>query len=151
MMARVLEYLSSFLPPWSGRSGTDAGGLKGIEAVLRDFDKLDGGQQQDVARDLAQLWEAFIGHFGGIEGFLTGDEMRARDYINRVETAARRMRTAKASEKGHYFFAAAMLGHYLRALHERANEPADQRIANRIVRLIDDGQKALSPNGPSVH
>jgi hypothetical protein len=58
-----------------------------------------------VARALAQLWDAVVDHFGGIEGFLTGDAARRGDYIQRLDTAARRMRNAVSSEKGHYYFA----------------------------------------------
>jgi hypothetical protein len=152
MTARVLEYFSSFLPLWGGRKETDRRRLERIEFVLREFESLDRGQQQEVARDLAQLWEAFVGHFGSVEGFLT-DAAQARDYVQRVETAARRMRTAKNSEKGHYFFATAMVAYYLRALHDRASEIDDQRSANRIVALIDHGRQLLSANGDrkSVH
>ena len=143
MTARVIEYLSSLLPPWSGRAGINR--LERIDLVLREFENLETVRQQEVARDLAQLWDSFVEHFGGIEGFLIGDEVRRRDYIQRVETAVRRMRNAKGSEKGHYFFATAMLAHYLRVLYEGATEDDDQRMANRVVTLIDQGRKLLSP------
>jgi hypothetical protein len=143
MTARVIEYLSSFLPPWSGRPGS--GRLEGIDFVLREFENLGADRQQEAARDLAQLWDSFVEHFGGIEGFLIGDEVRRRDYIQRVETAARRMRNAKSSDKGHYFFAAAMLAHYLQALADGATEDDDQRMANRVVTLIDEGRMLLAP------
>jgi hypothetical protein len=63
------------------------------------------------------------------------------------------MKNAKGSEKGHYFFAAALLAHYLRILQDSATEADDQRVASRIAGLIDLGRKLLSPNGEpeSVH
>jgi hypothetical protein len=143
MTVRVIEYLSSFLPPWSERRESD--GLERIDSVLREFETLATDRQEEVARDLARLWDSFVEHFGGIEGFLSGDEARRRDYLDRVETAARRMRNAKGSEKAHYFFATAMLTHYLRALHDGAAERDDQRLAGRVVTLIDHGRRLLSP------
>jgi hypothetical protein len=146
MTARVLEYLTSLLPPWSGHGGDHGGGSLGrIDGLLRDYESLGGDRQAEVARALAQLWDSFVEHFGGIEGFLTGDEARRGDYIERMETAARRMRTAMGSEKGHYFFATAMLTHYLRILYEGAHGRDDQQIANVVVTLVDRGRQLLPP------
>ncbi len=141
MTARVLEYLTSLLQPSSGRDG----GLGRIDVLLRDFEGLHDDKQLEVARALAQLWDSFIEHFGGIEGFLTGDGARRGDYIQRLETAAQRMRNAIGSEKGHYFFATAMLTHYLRALYDGSNEHDDQRLAGVVVTLVDRGRKLLPP------
>jgi hypothetical protein len=141
MTARVLEYLTSLLHPGSGRDG----GLGRIDLLLREFENLHDDKQLEVARALAQLWDSFVEHFGGIEGFLT-DEVRREDYMQRLETAARRMRNAIGSEKGHYFFATAMLTHYLRALYDGSNEHDNQRLANLVVNLVDRGRKLLPPN-----
>ena len=53
------------------------------------------------------------------------------------------MRPAVGSEKGHYFFATAMLAHYLRALYDGSNEHDDKRIASVVVPLVDRGRKLL--------
>ena len=66
MTARVIEYLSSLLPPWSGRGSSDR--LEPIDFILREFENLEAVRQKEVARDLAQLWDAFVEHFGGIVG-----------------------------------------------------------------------------------
>jgi hypothetical protein len=143
MTVRVIGYLSAILPSWSGRAGADP--LERIDSMLRDFDKLGTDRQEEVARDLAQLWDAFVEHFNGIEGFFNGNEERRKDYMQRVETAARRMSNAKGSEKGHYFFATALLAHYLRTLSEGAAGNSEQRMANRIVTMIERGRELLPP------
>ena len=144
MTARVLEYITSLLQPWSGRLGIHADrGLGRIDVLLREFEGLPADKQLEVARALAQLWDAFVEHFGGIEGFLNGDEVRRGDYIQRLEMAAGRMRNAIGSDKGHYFYATAMLRHYLRVLYDSSNEHDGQRIASVVVTLVDRGRKLL--------
>lgn len=151
MTARVLGYLTSLLPPWSGRFGDrPAGRRRRIASLLREFESLDSDKQQEVARALAQLWDSFVEQFGGIDGFLGGDEARRREYIQRLQAAARRMSEAKSSDKGHYYFATAMLALYLRALGDGSNEDHDQRIAGLVVTLIDRGRK-LPPPARSLH
>jgi hypothetical protein len=146
MTAKVLAYLLSLLPPRGGRMGTRP--LEHIDVVLREFDELAPNAQQKVAQNLAELWHSFIEQFGGLEGFLIGDEVRRSDYIQRVEAVARRMSNARGSDKAHYFFATMMLAHYLRALHEGATEVDSQRLASRAASLIDEGRKLLpAPKG----
>jgi len=44
-------------------------GPERVKAIVSDFHALTPHQQAKVARNLAQLWDNFLGVFGGLSGF----------------------------------------------------------------------------------
>jgi hypothetical protein len=70
-------------------------------AVLQEFDALPPEMQEQVAQDLAALWDRFAYAVGG---FSNGSPEEGRESaIASLEASERRMQATRGSEHAHYF------------------------------------------------
>ena len=57
-------------------------------------------QQVAVARGLAMLWDACLGRFGGLDGFLQADPVDRSAYLEELRSAANRMKRRRSYARG---------------------------------------------------
>jgi hypothetical protein len=112
-------------------------------AVLQEFDALPPEMQEQVAQDLAALWDRFAYAVGG---FSNGSPEEGRESaIASLEASERRMQTTRGSEHAHYFYSVALMRHYLTALGGERSDPDLLRAATLVTDLIDTVRGAGEP------
>ena len=87
--------------------------LRNLIAEIGDF---TSEQRAAVARGLAMLWDACLGQFGGLDGFLEADPVDRAAYLEDLRSAADRMRLNEALLRSRYALAPKLMVLYLESL-----------------------------------
>jgi hypothetical protein len=124
-----------------GRNPAD--GRLSPAAVLQEFGALPPEMQEQVAQDLAALWDRFAHAVGG---FSDGPpEESGGSAIASLEASELRMQATRGSEHAHYFYSVALMRHYLTALGGERSDPQLLRAASLVTDLIDKVRGAGEP------
>ena len=111
-----------------------------LRALLGEFRVLDRTQKDRTALRLADLWESFQDHFGGIEGFLSGNEQKRAAYLNQIQVLESRAAAFKAGEEAQYYFATAMMLAYLKLWTQSERPPEAIDLSVSVTELIEAGR-----------
>jgi hypothetical protein len=121
--------------PWPGLEAPSP-----EQVILDDLDALSPQQKDAVAENLALLWNCFAEEFGGVSGFLAEPATQQAAYLAKLDTAAKRMEPAKATEVGHHYVSVALMMHYVSSFQGRSTDQSAIAMSNRVAELIDRGR-----------
>jgi hypothetical protein len=107
------------------------------QIILADLDALDPTQRDAVARNLGLLWDAFVMEYGGVSGFLAEPVTHQNAYLAKLDAAARRMESSKASKSGHHYVSVALMKEYVSSFRSRSVAESAVQLSHRVASLID--------------
>ena len=122
------------------RSGDDAD-PESFEALLTEIRQLDAEQRAGLARGLNMLWHAFVGRFGGLDGFLRAGVVDRTGYLAELQSAADAMRKSEALVRSRYALSPRLMVLYLQALSRGDTTAVAREFARAVATLIDQGSK----------
>jgi hypothetical protein len=122
-----------------------------LEAALTDVEALSPEQRPAVARGLALLWEAFVGKFEGLDGFLSSSAENRATYLAELRSATDRMSGSEPLANTRYSVGPTLLMVYLEALARHDMTPAARDLGRSVAALINEGTKLRAvPAKPSI-
>lgn len=113
-------------------------------ALLAEFERLGGDSKDDVAVNLAALWDRFGMELGGVGEFARLPPREQDAYFDQLKQAVARMAGIKGSGLEHYFYGVALMLLYVVALRDGGPHAAE--ISRIVASLIDRG-RALAAQG----
>jgi hypothetical protein len=128
------------------RSGDDAD-PGSFEALLTEIRQLDAEQRAGLARGLNMLWDAFVGRFGGLAGFLRAGVVDRAAYLAELQSAADEMKKSEALVLSRYALSPKLMVLYLQALSRGDTTAVTRNFAQAAATLIDEGSKLRSLKG----
>ena len=138
----VLRHLRERFPslPLGAASGPDDG-TDPVLMILHEFERLDGGQQEKVARNLALLWNSFMSVFDGVSGFQAASAVDQQAYFEKLEAAAHRMEAARGTDAAFHYVTVELIRRYIGFLQIGSTDPKAVALARLVAPLIDRGHK----------
>jgi hypothetical protein len=106
--------------------------------------RLDPAQRIAVARGLAMLWEAFVGRFGGLAGFIEADGAVQAAYFGEMRAAAEKMSKSNALVSSRYSLSPALMATYLEALARGDSTAAARQFGQAVIVMLEQGAKLRS-------
>jgi hypothetical protein len=104
--------------------------------------------QDQVAQDLAALWDRFAPAIGGYSDDPPEGSGETESAITSLEASELRMQATRGSEHAHYFYSVALMRFYLTALDGERSDPNLLRAASLVTDLID---RVRGADGPRPH
>ncbi|MBF9196181.1 hypothetical protein [Microvirga terrestris] len=111
-----------------------------IWSLLGEFKTLVPDQQDKAAKNLALLWGHFEDTFGGLSGFLAEPQTERALYLNKLDTASRRMRLARGSDVAFHYVTVEVMRLYVICLQTRRSDRAALSLATCAATLINRGR-----------
>jgi hypothetical protein len=111
-----------------------------LEALLAEIGEFSAEQRSSVARGLAMLWEAFVGRFGGLDGFMDSDSADRSAYLQSLQSSVEKMNENEALVRSRYSVSPKLMSLYLDSLLRRDRTVVAQRFGLAIATMIDDGE-----------
>ncbi|MFC1456091.1 hypothetical protein ACETIH_05010 [Microvirga arabica] len=111
-----------------------------IWSLLREFKTLAPDQQDKSAKNLALLWGHFEETFGGLSGFLAEPQMEQALYLDKLDTASRRMKLARGSDVAFHYVTVEVMRLYVICLHTGRSDRAALSLATCAAALINRGR-----------
>jgi hypothetical protein len=108
-------------------------------------------QQVAVARGLAMLWDACLGRFGGLDGFLQADPVDRSAYLEELRSAANRMKLNEALLRSRYALAPKLMVLYLESLLRGGGAAVAREFGQAVATLIEEGDKLRALRKPGSH
>jgi hypothetical protein len=108
--------------------------------LLGEFKTLAPDQQDKAARNLALLWGHFEDTFGGLSGFLAEPQTEQALYLDKLDTASRRMRLARGSDVAFHYVTVEVMRLYVVCLRTRRSDRAALSLATCAATLINRGR-----------
>jgi len=108
--------------------------------LLGEFKTLAPDQQDKAARNLALLWGHFEDTFGGLSGFLAEPQTEQALYLDKLDTASRRMRLARGSDVAFHYVTVEVMRLYVVGLRTRRSDRAALALATCAATLINRGR-----------
>jgi hypothetical protein len=108
--------------------------------LLGEFKTLAPDQQDKAARNLALLWGHFEDTFGGLSGFLAEPQAEQALYLDKLDTASRRMRLARGSDVAFHYVTVEVMRLYVVCLRTRRSDRAALSLAACAATLINRGR-----------
>lgn len=111
-----------------------------IWELLMDFKTLEPDQQDKAAKNLALLWGHFEETFGGVSGFLAEPKTEQSLYLDKLDTASRRMKLARGSEVAFHYVTVELMRQYVGCLQTGRSDRAALSLATCVAALINRGR-----------
>jgi hypothetical protein len=108
--------------------------------LLGEFKALAPDQQDKAAKNLALLWGHFEETFGGLSGFLAEPQTEQTLYLNKLDTASRRMKLAQSSDVALHYVTVEVMRLYVICLQTRRSDRAALSLATCAATLINRGR-----------
>jgi hypothetical protein len=115
-------------------------GPERVKAIISDFHALAPDQQAKVAKNLAQLWDNFLGVFGGLSGFWASPLEEQKACMDKLEAAVQRLEPHKRSETGFQYVTIELMRLYLAFLFIGRTDTLAVELGALVVPLIDRGR-----------
>jgi hypothetical protein len=122
------------------RSGDDVD-HESFEALLTEIRQLDAEQRAGLARGLNMLWHAFVGRFGGLDGFLRAGVGDRTAYLAELQSAADEMRNSEALVRSRYALSPRLMVLYLQTWSRGDTTAVARKFGKAVATLIDQGRK----------
>jgi hypothetical protein len=101
---------------WKQKPNNASGGDLELGNLIAEIGAFTPEQRAAAARGLAMLWEACLGRFGGLDGFLEADPVDRAAYLEDLRSAADRMEVNEALLRSRYALAPKLMVLYLESL-----------------------------------
>jgi hypothetical protein len=108
--------------------------------LLGEFKTLVPDQQEKAAKNLALLWGHFEETFGGLSGFLAEPQTEQALYLDKLDTASRRMKLARGSDVAFHYVTVEVMRLYVICLQTRRSDRAALSLATCAATLINRGR-----------
>ncbi|MBB3016986.1 hypothetical protein FHR70_000026 [Microvirga lupini] len=108
--------------------------------LLGEFKTLAPDQQDKAAKNLALLWAHFEETFGGLSGFLAEPQTDQALYLDKLDTASRRMKLARGSDVAFHYVTVEVMRLYVVCLQMRRSDRAALSLAACAATLINRGR-----------
>jgi hypothetical protein len=108
--------------------------------LLREFKALEAAQQDKAAKNLALLWGHFEETFGGLSGFMAEPRTEQTLYLDKLDTASRRMKLARGSEVAFHYVTVELMRLYVECLQMGRSDRAALSLATCVSALINRGR-----------
>ncbi len=108
--------------------------------LLAEFKTLAPDQQDKAAKNLALLWGHFEETFGGLSGFLAEQPMDQALYLDKLDTASRRMKLARGSDVAFHYVTVEVMRLYVTCLQTKRSDRAALSLATCAAALINRGR-----------
>ena len=118
--------------------------LPEVDQALAELDGLEALEREDVAFNLAVLWENFVEKFGSTGDITSRDSAEARsEHVTEMADLAKFMRrnAARNERYRHHYLAPALLVSYLQ-LFDSARDSSAAGLDAIVVSLIEEGRDA---------
>jgi hypothetical protein len=112
-----------------------------VRLVMAEFDDLSSDQQNKVAQNLALLWNSFTSVFGGVSGFHAASPTEQREYLEKLQLAARRMESAKGTEAAFHYVTVELIRLYIGFHQAGSTDQGAVALAKVVAPLIDRGHR----------
>jgi hypothetical protein len=134
------ERLRKRLPalPWPEIADRDVPDIALV--TLAEFEALEDTKQIATARNVALLWDCFVEEFDGVSGFLSATATEQNDYLEKLDSAARRMEPGRFSAVGYHYVSVVLMKLYVSFLHGNDSGPSAIALSRRVSMLINDGR-----------
>ena len=86
------------------------------------------------------LWEACLGRFGGLDGFLEADPVDRAAYLEDLRSAADRMEVNEALLRSRYALAPKLMVLYLESLLRGGGAAVAREFGQAVATLIEQGE-----------
>ena len=104
--------------------------------LVTRIDALDIKRRDEFNAAIWQLWNAFVGEFGGIDAFAEAEPTVRDSYLSQLDKAVERLTPYAASAKGHLYTAVAAFRAYLPGLIVPPTE-LRRALGAQVVSAID--------------
>ena len=108
--------------------------------LLGEFKALAPDQQDKAAKNLALLWGHFEETFAGLSGFLAEPQTEQALYLNKLDTASRRMKLARGSDAAFHYVTVEVMRLYVICLQTGRSDRAALSLATAAATLINRGR-----------
>ncbi|MBD2747793.1 hypothetical protein IC232_13900 [Microvirga sp. BT688] len=108
--------------------------------LLGEFKTLAPEQQDKAAKNLALLWGHFEETFGGLSGFLAEPPTEQALYLDKLDTASRRMKLARGSDVAFHYVTVEVMRLYVTCLQTKRSDRAALSLATAAAALINRGR-----------
>ncbi|WP_201859429.1 hypothetical protein [Microvirga soli] len=108
--------------------------------LLGEFKTLAPDQQDKAAKNLALLWAHFEDTFEGLSGFLAEPQTEQALYLDKLDTASRRMKLARGSDVAFHYVTVEVMRLYVICLQTRRSDRAALSLATCAATLINRGR-----------
>jgi hypothetical protein len=108
--------------------------------LLGEFETLAPDQQDKAAKNLSLLWGHFEETFGGLSGFLAEPPTEQALYLDKLDTASRRMKLARGSGVAFHYVTVEVMRLYVICLQTRRSDRAALSLATCAATLINRGR-----------
>jgi hypothetical protein len=115
-----------------------------LESLTTELGSLTEEERGGVARGLAMLWDAFVGRFGGLDGFLSVDQQQRDGYVSELRSAVDRMSKVPALTASRYSLSPAVMLLYLERIASQDRSETARRFGNATAQLIERGRQLRS-------
>jgi hypothetical protein len=105
--------------------------------LLDEFADLDVTRQNEVAAQLAVLWQCFVDKFSNPVAFQREPRTKQDAYIAKFERVAARTEGAKHTEKGHLHYSVALMLRFLFVARGGARQQSALELSGRVASLIN--------------
>jgi hypothetical protein len=120
--------------------------------ILAEFQRLEAGDQDKAAKNLALLWGHFEDTFGGLSGFLAESQTERSQYMDKLMTASQRMKLARGSAVAFHYVTVELMRQYVCCLQQRRSDPPALSLAACVAALINRGRlMTLAIAAPEPH
>jgi hypothetical protein len=113
-----------------------------LQALIDEFDALDGEKKDAVARAIWLLWTAFRQTFEGMAGFMEASEQEQDAYLAKIRKASESMSAGKDAGRGHYYYATSMMLSYVSGWRRETVSKAQKDLSEKVVAMIDRQRQA---------
>jgi hypothetical protein len=104
------------------------------------FDQLGEAELDELAKDLALLWDAWDRQFGGLDAFINSEHVVRNEYLGRLARTAERFSTAQHRTAARYARSTTLMLAYLKAFTQPHPSSAQIALGSRMARVIQRGQ-----------
>jgi hypothetical protein len=108
--------------------------------LVGEFKTLAPDQQEKAAKNLALLWAHFEDTFGGLSGFLAEPQTEQALYLDKLDTASRRMKLARGSNVAFHYVTVEVMRLYVICLQTSRSDRAALALATCAATLINRGR-----------
>jgi hypothetical protein len=111
-----------------------------LERMRIELERFSEEQRVGVARGLALLWEAFVGQYGGLDGFSRLDGEQRQAYLGELQRAGDAMTANEALVRSRYAISPAVIVLYVETLAAQDKSESARKFGRAVATLIDMGR-----------
>ena len=135
---------------WKQKPNASGGDLE-LGNLIAEIGAFTPEQRAAAARGLAMLWDACLGRFGGLDGFLEADPVDRAAYLEDLRSAADRMKLNEALLRSRYALAPKLMVLYLESLLRGGGAAVAREFGQAVATLIEQGDKLRALRKPGSH